>query len=149
MLGSVDTMRNDEFAAWPHAPCDVAVPAVSKRRTRQVLSQARQHASTSGMRALVGRVLPPVLDYSIIAPDLNLAVAAFGIHADDMAKKRKPIDDLIDALVWMRRQNASGHEETRSKLVAGAGSPTFPTSLIIQPHSRALVVLNPEFHAAC
>jgi hypothetical protein len=30
-----------------------------------------------------------------------------------------------------------------------AGSPAFTTSLIIQAHSRALVVLNPDFHAAC
>jgi hypothetical protein len=37
------------------------------------------------------------------APDIPIAAASSAGDAEPMAKKRQPIDDLIDALVWMRR----------------------------------------------
>jgi len=37
------------------------------------------------------------------APDIPVAAASSAGDAEPMAKKRQPIDDLIDALVWMRR----------------------------------------------
>ncbi len=37
------------------------------------------------------------------APDITIAAASYAGDAEPMAKNRQPIDDLIDALVWMRR----------------------------------------------
>lgn len=37
------------------------------------------------------------------APDIPIAAASSAGDAEPMAKKRQPIDDLIDTLVWMRR----------------------------------------------
>ena len=37
------------------------------------------------------------------APDIPIAAASSAGDAEPMAKRRQPIDDLIDALVWMRR----------------------------------------------
>jgi hypothetical protein len=37
------------------------------------------------------------------APDIPIAAASSAGEAEPMAKKLQPIDDLIDALVWMRR----------------------------------------------
>jgi hypothetical protein len=37
------------------------------------------------------------------APDIRIDAASSAGNAEPMAKTRQPIDDLIDALVWMRR----------------------------------------------
>src|ERR1019366_9147918 len=52
-------------------------------------------------------------DYSTNAPDLKLAASTFSVHAADMAKRRKPIDGLIDAHVWMRRDTSGRGAVTR------------------------------------
>jgi hypothetical protein len=38
------------------------------------------------------------------SPDIRLAAKASARQAGDMAKKREPIDDMIDAHVWLRRR---------------------------------------------
>lgn len=39
----------------------------------------------------------------MIASDMRIATMILGGNLRAMRKKRQPIDDLIDALVWMRR----------------------------------------------
>lgn len=41
-----------------------------------------------------------------ITPDMHLAIERRLGHGGAMAKDREPIDQLIDADVWMRRQEA-------------------------------------------
>jgi hypothetical protein len=40
------------------------------------------------------------------AADMRLAANAVAVHACSMTNKREPIDDMIGAYVWMRRQEA-------------------------------------------
>jgi hypothetical protein len=74
---------------------------------------------------------------SIFSPNLRLATA---IRLDPppraiMGKKREPIDDLIDALVWMRREakRRAAQRQRRIALPAyrGRSQPQRPSILYI------------------
>ena len=52
-------------------------------------------------------------------PDIPIAAASSAGDAESMAKKRQPIDDLIDALMWMRRTSKRRARRSQSAACAG------------------------------
>jgi len=63
---------------------------------------------------VLGVAFFPVYIRQILAWTMN----ACARHAGGMAKKRKPIDDMIDAHVWMRRKAKQTRQRRAPKSLA-------------------------------
>ncbi len=70
------------------------------------------------------------------APDIPIAAARSTGDAEPMAKKRQPIDDLIDALVWMRRTHPNAMRGDRQTAACAIRHP-WTAKVNLGPVARA------------